>query len=92
MENRVSCYVCDAPDNASTDGEGIAYMEMMQVGSLSSNTLYPCKLTPSHLFPQAVVALFVTLLGCCSTTFVPLTAFDEMSVGSDFLVTKDAAC
>ena len=34
MENRVSCYVCDAPDNASTDGEGIAYMEMMQVGSL----------------------------------------------------------
>src|SRR6266496_4815913 len=44
-------------------------MEMVQVGSPSVSSLYPCKLTPSHLFPQAVFALFV-----------PLTAFCGMSV------------
>ncbi len=70
----MSCYVNDAPNDASTDGERVASMEMVQAGSLSPDTLYPCKLTPSRLFPQAVFALFVTLLRCCSTTFVTLPA------------------
>src|SRR6266496_6448075 len=58
MKNRVSCYVSDAPNDASTDGERVANMEMVQAGSLSPDTLYPRKLTPSHLFPHGVFCSF----------------------------------
>ncbi|HYU72583.1 MAG TPA: hypothetical protein VEL31_07870 [Ktedonobacteraceae bacterium] len=52
IETSVSGYVSDA----STDGEGVACMEIVQVERLSFGTLYPCKLTPFHLFPHAVFA------------------------------------